>query len=121
MWLMILQLALVIIAGLRGWKWTPVWIFLGVIFFAFLAGAGFGLNSFPLLSIIDYGITVIFLIMAIVGNKDVNQPKIDDLNVSQIEDRVKCPYCSELIIRDARFCRFCGKELNVQNDPELFE
>jgi hypothetical protein len=26
--------------------------------------------------------------------------------------RVRCPYCAELVRRDARICRFCGRELS---------
>ena len=35
------------------------------------------------------------------------------------EDRIKCPYCSELIIKDAKKCRFCGEWFKETNKPEV--
>lgn len=69
MWLLILQIALVIIAALRGWKWIPVVILLCVMVFGFLMGFGFGTDSTPFLAVIDYGSIAVFLVMAIVGKK----------------------------------------------------
>jgi magnesium-transporting ATPase (P-type) len=35
------------------------------------------------------------------------------------EERTKCPYCSELIIKDAKKCRFCGEWFKEKNKPEV--
>lgn len=29
--------------------------------------------------------------------------------------RVKCPYCAEMIMPDAKVCRFCGRDLTDSN------
>jgi len=35
------------------------------------------------------------------------------------EERIKCPYCSELILRDAKKCRFCGEWFTDKNKTDL--
>jgi hypothetical protein len=35
------------------------------------------------------------------------------------EERVKCPYCSELIIVDAKKCRFCGEWFKGKNKSDV--
>ncbi len=35
------------------------------------------------------------------------------------EERIKCPYCSELILGDAQKCRFCGEWFAEKNKPDV--
>jgi hypothetical protein len=35
------------------------------------------------------------------------------------EERIKCPYCSELILEDAIKCRFCGEWFTEKNKPGI--
>ena len=35
------------------------------------------------------------------------------------EERINCPYCSELILQDARKCRFCGEWFTEKNKPDI--
>ena len=35
------------------------------------------------------------------------------------EERIKCPYCSELILEDAQKCRFCGEWFAERNKPDV--
>lgn len=46
-------------------------------------------------------------ILLIVGKKKEQQPVYED-------DTKKCPFCAEIIKKDALVCRFCGKEISSQ-------
>ncbi|MCP4608340.1 MAG: hypothetical protein GY845_06465 [Planctomycetes bacterium] len=35
------------------------------------------------------------------------------------EERIKCPYCSELILEEAIKCRFCGEWFTEKNKPDI--
>jgi DNA-directed RNA polymerase subunit RPC12/RpoP len=37
----------------------------------------------------------------------------------RIEERIKCPYCSEQILVDAVKCRFCGEWFKEKNKPDV--
>ncbi|MBQ4378820.1 MAG: zinc ribbon domain-containing protein [Treponema sp.] len=50
-------------------------------------------------------------ILLIVGKKKGQQPVSED-------DTKKCPFCAEIIKKDALVCRFCGKEIPSQKTNE---
>lgn len=114
MWLFVLQVSLAVIAGLRGWKWIPILILLGIIVFGLLIGAGFGIDAISFMAILDYASVAVFLIMAIVGKKNNPRSEMNKIEITQTDYRIKCPHCAELILPDAKVCRFCGNNLNPE-------
>ena len=34
-------------------------------------------------------------------------------NAAPVRDERECPFCAELILRKARVCKHCGREVNV--------
>jgi hypothetical protein len=43
----------------------------------------------------------------------VKKPRSGDTNNQS--RRVPCPYCAELILPEAKICRYCGKDLEPKN------
>jgi len=111
MWLLFIQITSAIIAAIRGWGATPILIFIGVIVIGLFAGSVFGLDAIWFLSVTDWVTTIALVIMAIIGKKKPDEiPTSSNIDTSTSK-RIKCPRCAELIMPDAKICRYCGYHL----------
>jgi len=114
MWLIAVEVILAIIAAVRGWGWLPF----GIIGVSFVVGFGggilFGYESIQYLQVVDYVVIAGIGIMALIGKKKKTEdPTIDNIS-SPLSNRIKCPRCAEMIMPDAKICRFCGYKLREE-------
>lgn len=111
MWLLIIEVIAAIIASVRGWGAKPIILLGGTILFGVFIGAIVGTSGMGLMQLVDIIVVIILVIMAITGKKRFSYitPSVNVSNENS--GRVKCPRCAELIMPDAKVCRFCGYEL----------
>lgn len=43
------------------------------------------------------------------------------MTIKRISDTKECPYCAETIKRAAKVCRFCGRDLEAEQSPDLLD
>jgi len=85
----------------------------GLFGLGYLLGPNATGETVVVLTFLDWIVAGIMLAMAVIGKKRQYSVNHREYEVSE---RVKCPYCAELIMSDAKVCRFCNRELETALD-----
>lgn len=86
--------------------WIVLWIMLSILVGAYANSKGRSGIAYTLLSLILSPVVGIFLAIA----ADPDFETIEKRAISAGKYR-KCPYCAELVKKEAKICKYCGKEV----------
>ena len=114
MWLLTIEFILAIIAAIRGWGWKPFLLMIGV--FCILSISNSSPSYLIIGAFLEWSLIIFLVVAAVIGKKEDHligemEPKLK-VKSKRRTNRIKCPQCAELVMKDAKICRFCGHKLS---------
>lgn len=88
--------------------WIILWFIFAILVGIYANSKGRSGVGFFFLSVILS--PLIGLIIALIAKPNIQ--KVEQSAIASGESK-KCPFCAELIKKEARVCRYCGKELSA--------
>jgi hypothetical protein len=90
------------------------WIILSICVGFYAAGKGLSNGKYIFISLLLS--PLIGFIIALVSKP--NEKRIEKEQLASGQNK-KCPFCAEIIKKEAKVCRFCGKDLPENDSPTI--